>query len=221
MERREREAAENARREGNARVEAERKRREEAERRAADLEEQMRKPKFNFTLVERRRTGNTAGRNRQVTNQDKEVLYNAKVYGTQTVKSGDPLTIRITEDIITGRVRVPAGSIFYGIASQSTNRLHIKLSSVMMRGGKASCDFAVCDFDMIKGIYLKDYEDVGQDASSDEVIDEAGSVIPSSSIVGNVGKITAKQVTKTLNKKQKITITLEDGYEVYIAVPVK
>jgi hypothetical protein len=90
----------------------------------------------------------------------------------------------------------------------------------MTRDGKFSCNLAVCDFDMIKGIYLKDYEDVAQDNATDEVINEATSG-QSGSLIGSVTKTTAKQVSKNLNKKQKITITLEDGYEIYIAVPIK
>jgi hypothetical protein len=222
MERREQAAAAAARKEATARIEAERKAREAAERRAAEVEAANRKPRFNFTVVENRDGfAKVQFADKQTRNEDKEALYAAKIYGTQRVKSGDPLTLRNVEEIPYGNKKIPVSSILYGIANQSGNRMHITLTSVITKDGKFPlAALSICDHDMVKGIYLKDYEDIAQDDASESVIDEVGTAVPNQ-LVGNVAKATTKQLQKNVNKQQKITITLEDEYEVFIAVPLK
>jgi hypothetical protein len=222
MERREKAAAEKARAAENVRVREERDRRLAAEAKAAELEAQMRKPKFNFTIVEERGDfGNIDFPDKSKKTQDKEILYAAKIYGTQRIKSGDPVTLRNTEIIQYGKNKMPVGSIIYGIAQQSGNRMNINLSNVQTRDGKFPIlGLSVCDFDMVKGIYLKEYEDLSQDEASESVIEEVGSSVPNQ-LVGTIATATTKQIQKNINKQQKIVITLEDNYEVYVAVPTK
>ena len=163
MERREQAAAAAARREANMRIEEERRRREEAERRAAELEEASRQPTFNFMVVEDRYRRSEQVEDKRTRSQEKEALYTAKIYGTQKVKTGDPLTLRNTEPIPFNNRIIPSASILYGIASQNGNRMHITLTSVVTRNGKYAVTLSVYDHDMVRGIYLKDYEDVAQD----------------------------------------------------------
>jgi hypothetical protein len=220
MERRERAAAAAARQEAEARVAEERKRREEAERKAAELEEASRQPTFNFTVVENRYHRSAPLQDKHTRSQDRELLYTAKIYGTQRVKTGDPLTLRNTEAIPFGGRVIPAASILYGVASQSGNRMHITLTSAVTRDGKYAISLGVYDHDMVRGIYLKDYEDVAQDNAAESTIDEVGSAVPNQ-FIGSVAKSTTKQVQRSLSRQQKLVITLEDEYEVYIAVPQK
>jgi hypothetical protein len=222
MERREQAAAAAARKEANARIEAERKAREEAERKAAELEAANSKPRFNFTIVEERNDfAKINFPDKQKRNEEKEALYAAKIYGTQRVKSGDPLTLRNMEEIPYGNNRIPVSSIMYGIANQVGNRMHIAITSVITKSGKFPLTaLTICDHDMVKGIYLKDYEDVAQDNASESVIDEVGTALPNQ-LIGSVAKTTTKQIQKNVTKQQKISIILEDEYEVFIAVPLK
>jgi hypothetical protein len=220
MERREQAAAAAARQEANARVEEERRRREAAERRAAELEEASRQPKFSFTVVEDRRHHSEPPQDKHTRSQDKELLYTAKIYGTQRVKTGDPLTLRNTEVIPMGGRVIPVASILYGVASQNGNRMQITLTSAVTRDGKYAISLSVYDHDMVRGIYLKDYEDVAQDNAAESTIDEVGSAVPNQ-FISSMTKATTKQVQRSLSRQQKLTITLEDEYEVYIAVPQK
>jgi hypothetical protein len=220
MERREQAAAAAARREANMRIEEERRRREEAERRAAELEEASRQPTFNFMVVEDRYRRSEQVEDKRTRSQEKEILYTAKIYGTQKVKTGDPLTLRNTEPIPFNNKIIPAASILYGIASQNGNRMNITLTSVVTRNGKYAVTLSVYDHDMVRGIYLKDYEDVAQDDAAESAIDEVGSAVPNR-LIGSVTKATTRQMQRNLSKQQKLTITLEDEYEVYIAVPQK
>ena len=220
MERREQAAAAAARREANLRVEEERKRREEAERRAAALEEANRRPTFGFVVVEDRYRRSEQVEDKRTRSQEKEVLYTAKIYGTQKVKTGDPLTLRNTEAIPFNNRIIPPASILYGIASQSGNRMNITLTSAVTRDGKYAITLSVYDHDMVRGIYLKDYEDIAQDNAAESTIDEVGSAVPNR-LVGSVTKATTRQVQRNLSRQQKLTITLEDEYEVYIAVPTQ
>lgn len=220
VERREQAAAAAARREADERIAEERRRREEAERKAAALEEASRQPAFNFVVVEDRYRRSEAPQDKRTRSPEKEALYAAKIYGTQRVKTGDPLTLRSTEAIpLSGKV-IPAASILYGTASQSGNRMHITLTSAVTRDGKYAVSLGVYDYDMVRGIYLKDYEDVAQDDAAESTIDEVGSAVPNR-FIGSVTKATTKQVQRSMSRQQKLTVTLEDGYEVYIAVPLK
>jgi len=222
LERREQAAAEKARTEANERIRKAREAQQAAEDRAAALEAEMSKPKFNFTIVQERNEFATIDfPDKTKVTQDREVLYAAKIYGTQRVKSGDPVTLRNTEAINVGKNKMPVGSIIYGIAQQSGNRMHINLSNVQTRDGKFPITgLSICDFDMVKGIYLKEYEDVGQDRASDIVIEDVGSVLPNQ-LAGSVVNTASKQIQKNINRQQKIVITLEDNYEIYVAVPQK
>jgi hypothetical protein len=214
MERREQAAAAAARQEANARVEEERRRREAAERRAAELEEASRQPKFSFTVVEDRRHRSEPPQDNHTRSQDKELLYTAKIYGTQRVKTGDPLTLRNTEVIPMGGRVIPVASILYGVASQNGNRMQITLTSAVTRDGKYAISLSVYDHDMVRGIYLKDYEDVAQDNAAESTIDEVGSAVPNQ-FISNMTKATTKQVQRSLSRQQKLTITLEDEGEIY------
>jgi hypothetical protein len=220
LERREQAAAAAARREADAKIAEERKRREEAELKAAALEEASRQAAFSFVVVEGRYHRSSPPQDNRTKSQDKELLYTAKIYGTQRVKTGDPLTLRSTENIPFGSRVIPAASILYGIASQNGNRMHITLTSAITREGKYAISLSVYDHDMVRGIYLKDYEDIAQDNAAESTIDEMGSAVPNR-FIGSVTKATTKQVQRSLSKQQKLTITLEDEYEVYIAVPQK
>jgi hypothetical protein len=98
--------------------------------------------------------------------------------------------------------------------------MHITLTSAVTRDGKYAVSLSVYDYDMVRGIYLKDYEDVAQDDAAESAIDEVGSAVPNR-FIGGVTKATSRQVQRTMSRQQKLTITLEDEYEVYIAIPLK
>jgi hypothetical protein len=183
------------------------------------------KPLVNLTVVKSRKPlVYSTYKEELTTTHDDVVLFSAKVYGFQKIKTNETVTLRNTETITANGHVVAAGSIFRGVAKMSGNRMTVDITSAVSREGRYSVKMSVYDNDFVKGIFVKEVSEITEDNTSsaaDAAINIATSAIPFGSVVKSVGKETAKQTQRALEKQNKITITLEDGYEVYLAIANK
>ncbi len=149
-------------------------------------------------------------------------LFKAKIYGTQKIKTNESLTIRNVEDIVLGNKKIPSGSIFYGITSISGNRMFVSINSAVTQFGSVGLDLSLYDSDYSKGIFLKETMDVQVEQSGDQVIENSLQFAsPTAQIAGTIAKESAKQVQRALTRQKKVSVVLEDSYEVMIGVPIK
>ncbi|MDR0619828.1 MAG: conjugative transposon protein TraM [Bacteroidales bacterium] len=187
-------------------------------------EEIPKSPLINLTVVKSRKPSvYSTYKEELTTTHDNVVLFSAKVYGFQKIKTNETLTLRNTETITANGHVIAAGSIFRGTAKMSGNRMTVDVTSAVSRDGRYSVKMSVYDNDFVKGIFVKEVSESTEDnvsSATDAAINIATSAVPLGSVVKSVGKETAKQTQRALEKQNKITITLEDGYEVYLALAI-
>jgi hypothetical protein len=183
------------------------------------------KPVVNLTVVKSRKPSvYSTYKEDPMTTHDNVILFSAKVYGLQKVKTNETVTFRNTETVVANGHVIAPGSIFRGVAKMSGNRMNIDVTSAVSREGRYSVKMSTYDNDFVKGIFVKEVSEIAEEnvsSSSDAVINIATSAVPVGSVVKSASKEAAKQTQRALKKQEKITITLEDGYEVYLAIPSK
>ncbi|MDR2086889.1 MAG: conjugative transposon protein TraM [Dysgonamonadaceae bacterium] len=183
------------------------------------------KPRVNLTVVKSRKPAvYSTYKDDLTTTYDDVVLFSAKVYGFQKIKTNETVTLRNIETITANGHIIAPGSIFRGVAKMSGNRMSIDVTSAVSREGRYSVKMSVYDNDFVQGIFVKEVSAVQEENTStaaDAAVNIAASAVPFGSTIKSVGKETAKQTARALEKNNKITITLEDGYEVYLAIAKK
>jgi hypothetical protein len=187
---------------------------------------EKKKPKIYFVIVKEddykspfsvRKQSNDYGKDPK----SQVKLFRAKVYGSQKIRSNETLTIRNIEDISIGNKIIPSGSIFYGTTSISGNRMFVSLNSCVTPGGNFGVTLSLYDSDYGKGIFLKETMDIEVERSGDQVIDQSVNLLsPTAQIAGTIAKESAKQVQRSLARQNKISVVLEDSYDVMIGVPI-
>jgi hypothetical protein len=190
-----------------------------------DHNKEVPKPQINLTVVKSRTPSvYSTYKDELTTTHDNVILFSAKVYGFQKIKTNETITLRNTEMVVANGRAIAPGSIFRGIAKMSGNRMTIDITSAVSQEGRYSVKMSVYDNDFVNGIFVKEVSEITEDNTSsaaDAAINIATSAIPLGNVVKSVGKETAKQTQRALEKQNKITITLEDGYEVYLAIVKK
>jgi hypothetical protein len=182
-------------------------------------------PRVNLVVVKDRKPSVYSTYKEDVTTTyDDVVLFSAKVYGMQKIKTNETVTFRNTEPIAAFGHVIAAGSILRGTAKMSGNRMQIDVTSAVSRDGRYSVKMSVYDNDFVKGVFVREVSEISEENTSsaaDAAINIATSAIPMGSVVKSAGRETARQTQRALEKQNKITITLEDGYEVYLAIAKK
>jgi hypothetical protein len=191
----------------------------------AGAQETPKSPQINLTVVKGRTPSvYSTYKEELTTTHDNVILFSAKVYGFQKIKTNETVTLRNTEVVVSNGHTIPAGSIFRGVAKMSGNRMSIDITSAVSRDGRYSVKMSIYDNDFVKGIFVKEVSEATEDnvsSATDAAINIATSAVPFGSVVKSVGKETVKQTQRALEKQNKITITLEDGYDVYLAIATK
>lgn len=168
--------------------------------------------------------------------KDKEehgVLRNAlkaTVQQTITVKDGDILPIRLTEDAYAGNTILRAGTVVNGIVQLSGNRLNVVVSNVEYKGRIMQVQLSVYDIDAQKGIYVPG-GDIVQAASEtasalgDGLLQAStsasqGFTMNSSAkdaVAGIVTRGVVAGVGSMLKGKQRVpTVTIRSGYKLFL-----
>lgn len=187
---------------------------------------EKKKPKIYFVVVKEDDYRSPFSNRKQNNDYGKDPksqvkLFRAKVYGSQKIRSNETLTIRNIEDIAVGNKIIPSGSIFYGTTSISGNRMFVSLNSCVTPGGNFGVTLSLYDSDYGKGIFLKETMDIEVERSGDQVIDQSVNLLsPTAQIAGTIAKESAKQVQRSLARQNKISVVLEDSYDVMIGVPI-
>ncbi|WP_018028476.1 conjugative transposon protein TraM [Porphyromonas somerae] len=168
--------------------------------------------------------------------KDKEeqgVLRNAlkaTVQQTITVKDGDILPIRLTEDAYAGNTVLRAGTIVNGIVQLSGNRLNVVVSNVEYKGRIMQVQLSVYDIDAQRGIYVPD-GDIVQAASEtasalgDGLLQASTSASQGFTMNSSAKDAAAGIVTRgvvagvgsMLKGKQRVpTVTIRSGYKLFL-----
>lgn len=154
----------------------------------------------------------------------------ATVQQTITVKDGDILPIRLTEDAYAGNIVLRAGTVVNGIVKLDGNRLNVIVTNLEYKGRIMQVQLCVYDIDAQKGIYVPD-GDVAQVASEtasalgDGLLQASttasqGFTMNSSAKDAAAGIITRGVVAgvgSILKGKQRVpTVTIRSGYKLFL-----
>lgn len=154
----------------------------------------------------------------------------ATVQQTITVKDGDILPIRLTEDAYAGNIVLRAGTVVNGIVKLEGNRLNVIVTNLEYKGRIMQVQLCVYDIDAQKGIYVPD-GDVAQVASEtasalgDGLLQASttasqGFTMNSSAKDAAAGIITRGVVAgvgSILKGKQRVpTVTIRSGYKLFL-----
>lgn len=154
----------------------------------------------------------------------------ATVQQTITVKDGDILPIRLTEDAYAGNTVLRAGTIVNGIVKLSGNRLNVVVSNVEYKGRIMQVQLSVYDIDAQKGIYVPDGDIVqaASDATSalgDGLLQASTSASQGFTMNSSAKDAAAGIVTRgvvagvgsMLKGKQRVpTVTIRSGYKLFL-----
>lgn len=165
--------------------------------------------------------------------EENSVLRNAlkaTVQQTITVKDGDILPIRLTDDAYAGNIVLRAGTIVNGIVRLSGNRLNVVVSNVEYKGRIMQVQLSVYDIDAQKGIYVPDGDIVqaASDATSalgDGLLQASTSASQGFTMNSSAKDAAAGIVTRgvvagvgsMLKGKQRVpTVTIRSGYKLFL-----
>jgi conjugative transposon TraM protein len=92
------------------------------------------------------------------TNQPHEgsQIIKAEIYETATVLDGNRVKLRLLEEAWVNGIKVPQGSIVYGVCAIRNERLNISITQFPARESFLAVDLAVHDVDGLPGLYVPD-----------------------------------------------------------------
>ncbi len=204
-------------------VDREEKKRE-VKREVVNKEEKKEEPtvKFNFVVVQdddlnERVQQKDVG---SMSSDENVMLFSGKIYGTQKVKTNEPVMLRNTEEFTIykpKKAKIPAQCILYGTCKLAGNRMFINITSISTPNGDYGASIEVYDSDFIKGIFVKEGIETGVEQSGSDVVDQATQAMPNQ-LAGTVVRTTSRAVQRSLAKQERTSVTLQDGYDIKLGV---
>lgn len=143
--------------------------------------------------------------------QGNDGFVSAVVHGEHKVRSGEMITMRLTEETIIDNTIVPKGTMLYGICQVSKERLEISISSISMPQKYIATKLSVYDKNGMKGLYIPGgvNQEIARDAISDG-INQGGGLTVNVPVVGTIS-------TGAIKKKAGDPIvTIPNNYNIKI-----
>lgn len=81
-------------------------------------------------------------------------LFKACIHGDQTVVTGSTVRMRLLEDVTVAGMRIPANTLFYGVATLGASRLDVVVSSLKVGDNINPVSFVIYDNDAMEGLNL-------------------------------------------------------------------
>ena len=142
----------------------------------------------------------------------------AVINETQTLVSGDPITIRLLSDVFINGVKIPKNDLVAGTTSLSNERLKVSVNSITYQDHIFHVAMEAYDMKGMPGLYIQGSmsSDVGK-----ESVNQAISSISLASLDPSIGAQAASagiQAAKTLaGKKIKLVrVTVKSGYHLLL-----
>jgi conjugative transposon TraM protein len=88
--------------------------------------------------------------------QNGSQVIKAEIYETATVLDGNRVKLRLLEEAWVNGIKVPQGSIVYGVCAIRNERLNISITQFPARESFLTVDLAVHDVDGLPGLYVPD-----------------------------------------------------------------
>ena len=93
-------------------------------------------------------------RRQQINIPSSNTLFKACIHGDQTVVTGSTVRMRMLEDAVVSGMKIPANTLFYGVATLGANRLEVVVNNLKVGNTISPVSFVIFDNDAMEGLNL-------------------------------------------------------------------
>lgn len=166
-------------------------------------------------------------RRQQASMPSSNTLYKACIHGDQTVVTGSTVRMRMLEDAVVCGMKIPANTLFYGVATLGANRLEVVVNNLKVGNTISPVSFVIFDNDAMEGLNLPNNMKAqaakrmqqGLIQNIDMPLASIGTMTSEITSAVNATTQIAKQI---LNMKlSQVKVHLKSNYQMYIQEETK
>jgi len=137
---------------------------------------------------------------------------------TQTVVSGSTLKLALNNDVTINDMNLPSGTLIYGTASISNERLEIDINSIRYQNSILPVSLSVYDMDGQEGIFIPgSINRTVSKESANKAISSMDATMVDPSIGAQAASAGIEAAKSLVGKKVKlIKVTVKSGYKVLL-----
>lgn len=166
-------------------------------------------------------------RRQQASMPSSNTLFKACIHGDQTVVTGSTVRMRMLEDAVVCGMKIPANTLFYGVATLGANRLEVVVNNLKVGNTISPVSFVIFDNDAMEGLNLPNNMKAqaakrmqqGLAQNIDMPLASIGTMTSEITSAVNATTQIAKQI---LNMKlSQVKVHLKSNYQMYIQEETK
>ena len=166
-------------------------------------------------------------RRQQASMPSSNTLFKACIHGDQTVVTGSTVRMRMLEDAVVCGMKIPANTLFYGVATLGANRLEVVVNNLRVGNTISPVSFVIFDNDAMEGLNLPNNMKAqaakrmqqGLVQNIDMPLASIGTMTSEITSAVNATTQIAKQI---LNMKlSQVKVHLKSNYQMYIQEETK
>lgn len=166
-------------------------------------------------------------RRQQASMPSSNTLFKACIHGDQTVVTGSTVRMRMLEDAVVCGMKIPANTLFYGVATLGANRLEVVVNNLKVGNTISPVSFVIFDNDAMEGLNLPNNMKAqaakrmqqGLVKNIDMPLASIGTMTSEITSAVNATTQIAKQI---LNMKlSQVKVHLKSNYQMYIQEETK
>lgn len=166
-------------------------------------------------------------RRQQASMPSSNTLFKACIHGDQTVVTGSTVRMRMLEDAVVCGMKIPANTLFYGVATLGANRLEVVVNNLKVGNTISPISFVIFDNDAMEGLNLPNNMKAqaakrmqqGLVQNIDMPLASIGTMTSEITSAVNATTQIAKQI---LNMKlSQVKVHLKSNYQMYIQEETK
>lgn len=166
-------------------------------------------------------------RRQQASMPSSNTLFKACIHGDQTVVTGSTVRMRMLEDAVVCGMKIPANTLFYGVATLGSNRLEVVVNNLKVGNTISPVSFVIFDNDAMEGLNLPNNMKAqaakrmqqGLVQNIDMPLASIGTMTSEITSAVNATTQIAKQI---LNMKlSQVKVHLKSNYQMYIQEETK
>lgn len=166
-------------------------------------------------------------RRQQASMPSSNTLFKVCIHGDQTVVTGSTVRMRMLEDAVVCGMKIPANTLFYGVATLGANRLEVVVNNLKVGNTISPVSFVIFDNDAMEGLNLPNNMKAqaakrmqqGLVQNIDMPLASIGTMTSEITSAVNATTQIAKQI---LNMKlSQVKVHLKSNYQMYIQEETK
>lgn len=166
-------------------------------------------------------------RRQQASMPSSNTIFKACIHGNQTVVTGSTVRMRMLEDAVVCGMKIPANTLFYGVATLGANRLEVVVNNLKVGNTISPVSFVIFDNDAMEGLNLPNNMKAqaakrmqqGLVQNIDMPLASIGTMTSEITSAVNATTQIAKQI---LNMKlSQVKVHLKSNYQMYIQEETK